>query len=104
MLENVFRNLVNNSIVHGDKVTRVSFSHETKDGTLRVVYEDDGVGIPAEDKERIFERGFGKRSGYGLYLSSEILSITGMGIREEGVPGEGARFVISVPEGCHRMV
>jgi PAS domain S-box-containing protein len=103
MLESVFRNLVNNSIVHGGDVTMISVSHRSdgKDG-LVLVYEDDGVGIPFEDKERVFERGHGRRHGYGLYLGREVLSITGMTIKETGKPGEGARFEISVPPDGHR--
>jgi multi-sensor signal transduction histidine kinase (EC 2.7.13.3) len=50
-------------------------------------------------KERIFEYNCGKNSGYGLYLIREILAITGITIHEEGIAGEGARFVISVPAG-----
>ena len=62
-----------------------------------LVVEDDGNGIPAADKERIFERGFGKYTGWGLFLVREILAITCMTISETGVPGEGARFEIRIP-------
>ncbi|HNQ30521.1 MAG TPA: sensor histidine kinase, partial [Methanolinea sp.] len=49
-----------------------------------------------------FEKGYGKGTGLGLFLSREILSITGMTIRETGIPGEGARFEIVVPKGMWR--
>jgi signal transduction histidine kinase len=49
--------------------------------------------------ERIFEQGFGKNTGLGLFLSREILAITGITITENGVPGKGARFEITVPRG-----
>jgi PAS domain S-box-containing protein len=101
MLENVFRNLVNNSISHGGTVDRISISCEEAGDAVRIVYEDNGVGIPLESKEKIFERGYGKRHGYGLYLSQEILSITDMTLKETGVPEEGARFEILVPPGNH---
>jgi signal transduction histidine kinase len=67
------------------------------------MWEDDGTGIPDEEKERIFERGYGKNTGLGLFLAREVLGITGIGIREDGVPGKGARFVITVPEGAYRF-
>jgi hypothetical protein len=55
-----------------------------------------------EDKERIFELGFGKNTGYGLFLVREVLSITGFSIRETGEEGKGARFEISIPPGMYR--
>lgn len=51
----------------------------------------------------IFERGYGKGSGLGLFFAREILGITGMTIHEDGVPGKGARFVITVPKGNWRV-
>ena len=64
--------------------------------------EDDGDGIIAEEKEKIFERGLGKNTGLGLALSREILAITGITIRETGVSGKGARFEMVVPKGMYR--
>jgi signal transduction histidine kinase len=68
------------------------------------VYEDNGAGVADEDKERIFNKGFGKNTGFGLFLSREILGITGLSIKENGQPGKGARFVITVPEGEFRFL
>jgi len=64
--------------------------------------EDNGVGIPAEEKEKIFARGTGKNTGYGLFISREILSITGLSIAETGTFGQGARFEIRAPQGAYR--
>ena len=82
---------------------RDRFSVEERDGDHVVVCEDDGEGVPATEKEKIFERGFGKNTGLGLALSREILSITGITIRETGEPGKGARFEMTVPKGTWRM-
>jgi signal transduction histidine kinase len=71
---------------------------------LHVVYEDDGQGIAAKDKGRLFERGFGKNTGYGLFFAREILEMTGIGISEVGEEGKGARFIITVPRDCWRPV
>jgi len=97
MLEKVFYNLVDNSIRHGGKVKNIRISSEGSSDDLRIVYEDDGTGIKIEDKERIFERGFGKNTGLGLYLCREILALTGASIRENGKFKSGARFEIVVP-------
>ena len=67
-----------------------------------IACEDDGVGIPTDEKEQIFDRAYGRNSGYGLFLAREVLAITGLGIRETGTPGEGARFEILVPHGLCR--
>ena len=97
MLEKVFYNLLDNSIRHGDHVTEIRVFSRNAGGDLVIVWEDNGAGIAADEKERIFEQGFGKNYGFGLFLSREILSITGITIRETGVPGSGARFEIAVP-------
>jgi signal transduction histidine kinase len=102
LMEKVFQNLISNSINHGQGVTSIDISFESEGRGLAIVYEDDGVGIPSNKKKRIFERGVGNGTGYGLYLVSEILQNSKMSIIENGVPGEGARFEIRVPEHYHR--
>jgi signal transduction histidine kinase len=61
------------------------------------------VGIPEGAKERIFKREYYRNTGYGLFLSGEILSITGLSIRETGEPEKGARFEIVAPKGVYRL-
>jgi signal transduction histidine kinase len=104
LLEKVFENLVDNSLRHGERVRNISFSTLPYGlEYLAIVYEDDGVGVHGEDKERIFEKGFGKNTGLGLFLSREILSITGILIKESGTYGKGARFEMMVPKGRYRI-
>lgn len=103
MLERVFRNLLDNSLRHGEKVTRVGLTSRAGDGGLTLVYEDDGVGVSEDAKERIFERGFGKHTGLGLFLARQVLGLTGMTIKETGQEGTGARFEIRAPEGSFRF-
>ncbi|MDP2842900.1 MAG: PAS domain S-box protein [Acetobacterium sp.] len=104
LLEKVFYNLFDNAIRYGGeqmKMIRVS-SAETLDG-LVIVCEDDGAGIAESDKDRLFTQGFGKNTGFGLFLSREILAISGITIRETSLPGKGARFEITVPRGSFRF-
>ena len=104
LLSSVFYNLLENAIRHGRTVTEIRVTAVPEDGGgTQIVWEDDGVGIPYAIKNRIFDRGVGSHTGLGLFLVREILSITGISIRETGVPGEGARFEILVPEGCARI-
>ena len=104
LFEKVFYNLIDNAIRYGgDRMKTIRVSSQESDGELTIVCEDDGGGISAEDKKRLFTRGFGKNTGLGLFLSREILAITGITIKEMGEPGKGARFEIMVPEGKWRM-
>ena len=99
MLPKVFGNLLLNSIQHGKKVTRVEIDcQEVADGLI-LSYADDGVGISQESKCHVFEKGFGKGTGLGMFLSKEILGMTGIKITENGEPGKGARFEMLVPSG-----
>ncbi|HEX3001625.1 MAG TPA: PAS domain S-box protein, partial [Methanoregula sp.] len=102
MLERVFFNLLDNSIRHGEKVTGIHVSTRFSGDNLVIVWEDDGIGIPADDKALIFERGYGSNTGLGMFLAREILSLTGITIVENGMPGRGARFEITVPKGAYR--
>nr|WP_319376109.1 PAS domain S-box protein [uncultured Methanoregula sp.] len=103
LIEKVFYNLLENTLRHGEKVSRIRVSlYETNRGA-EIVYEDDGVGISPEDKQHLFQKGFGKNTGLGLFLSREILAITGLTIQETGEPGKGVRFVITVPKEAYRI-
>jgi PAS domain S-box-containing protein len=103
LLERVFFNLIENALLYGgEKMTSIRVKSREDNGVLVITVEDDGNGISAEEKKQLFTKGFGKRTGLGLYLSREILSITGITITENGEPGKGARFEIVVPEGAYR--
>ena len=104
MLEKVFQNLTDNTLLHGGKVTEIRVHSRTGPDGLTILFEDNGIGIPAEEKEKIFARGYGKNTGLGLFLAREILGITAITIRETGESGNGARFEILVPAGAFRFV
>ena len=103
LIVKVFYNLMDNAVRYGGKITTIRFSVEEAGDDHLIICEDDGDGVIAEEKEKIFERGFGKNTGLGLALSREILSITGITLRETGEPGKGARFEMTVPKGSYRM-
>jgi len=103
MFPKVFFNLLDNSLRHGERVTRITVSATPSPAGLVLLWEDNGAGIPAGEKEKIFLRGFGKNTGLGLFLVREILSLTGITIRETGTSGEGARFEMLVPKEAYRQ-
>nr|WP_321351732.1 histidine kinase N-terminal 7TM domain-containing protein [uncultured Methanoregula sp.] len=94
----VFYNILENAIRHGEHVTRIRISSSiAQNRELLITIEDDGIGIPDKDKERIFRYGSGKNTGLGLALSRDILSTTGIRLIETGSWGKGARFEVHVP-------
>lgn len=103
MLEKVFYNLFDNAVTYGgDGLFKIFVSSNRQGDDMAIVIEDNGAGITQEDKELLFKRGFGKNTGLGLFLSREILAITGITIEETSEPGHGARFRIRVPAGKFR--
>jgi len=104
MLEKVFFNLLDNAARHGGRVTQIRVASRPSGEDLVIVWEDNGIGIAADHKEHIFDRGFGKNTGLGMFLVREILSLTGISIVETGEPGNGARFEMTVPKGAFRFV
>jgi len=100
----VFYNLIDNAPRYGgaDMKTIRFFSQESE-ASLLIVCKDDGVGISEEDKKKLFTKGFGKNTGLGLFLSQEILAITGITITGNGELGKGALFEITVPKGSYRF-
>ncbi len=109
MFGKVLYNLCDNSLRHGVHVRHIRIHSEPTDTGCTLVYEDDGVGIPQDKKELIFERGFttssgsSKSSGLGLFLVRDILAITGISIKETGLPGMGSRFEMVIPPGKWRI-
>jgi PAS domain S-box-containing protein len=104
LLEKVFYNLADNALRYGQRVTVIHFYFRVSDQGFELICEDDGVGIPEQEKMRIFEQGVGKNTGMGLFLTREILFITGIIITEDGTPGKGARFGMLIPNGMWRFM
>ena len=104
LVEKVFTELIDNSIKHGKKTSVLCFSLEEHQEDICLVYEDDGIGIEYSDKTKIFSHEYGPSASHGLFLSEEILSVTGITIREVGCPGKGARFEIYFPKGSVKRI
>jgi PAS domain S-box-containing protein len=103
MLNKVIHNLFENSIRYCGRPVSVTIDCQREGYDMLLTYEDSGPGIIAEEKSKIFQKGFGKGTGLGLFLCREILSITGIAIVENGQPGKGARFEIRIPFGLYRF-
>jgi PAS domain S-box-containing protein len=101
-LPTVFYHIFHNSLKETTGARKIIVTYQLKDNGCAIIVEDDGTGIPDAEKEQLFVQR-GDRFGRGLFLSHEILSITGIAIRETGRHGLGARFEIFVPSEGYRI-
>jgi len=98
LLMELFHNLVDNSLKYGKTITQIRVhTKKHEDNSVNLIYEDNGVGIDADMKDVLFQKGFGRGTGYGLYLIKRICEMYGWSILEDGKPGKGVRFVIGMP-------
>lgn len=105
-LSQVVRNLADNAGRHA--VSRVAFSVTAEPGQVSLLVDDDGAGVPPEERERVFER-FVRLdeararddggSGLGLAIVREISRAHGGEAWVESSPLGGARFVVRLPGG-----
>jgi signal transduction histidine kinase len=102
LLDRVFHYLFDHALQNGETATEITVSLQQTGPSALLLVENNGSGIPAAEKEKIFERGYGKEAGWGLFLAREILAATGMAIAETGEPGNGVRFAITLPPGSFR--
>jgi PAS domain S-box-containing protein len=98
LLRQLFYNLIDNTLKYGEKTSKIRVHYEEEENQLKLIYEDDGVGIPAEMKSNIFNEGYGRGTGFGLYLLKRICEAYGWTIQETGKPGQGAQFTMTVPK------
>jgi PAS domain S-box-containing protein len=103
LLEGVFFALAENVVLHGKTATEITLQYQESSEGLTLFFGDNGIGIQPDMKDKIFERQYVERKKMGLFLTREILSITGITIRETGEFGKGARFEITVPKGGYRF-
>ena len=89
LIERVFENLVDNSIRYGEKVSEIHVSFDGSDHNGKIIFEDNGTGIPAAQKTQIFSKDAGKTPSFGLFISKEILGYHDISIKETGEPGKG---------------
>jgi signal transduction histidine kinase len=108
-LRQVLVNLIENALKYGPAGQRITLGAALFDGTARVWVDDEGPGIPPEEREKVFDSfyriardGDGRRSGSGIGLAvvRELVRLHGGTAVAEGAPGGGARLVAEFP-GAH---
>ena len=94
----VFDNLIGNAIRHSPPGGRIQIRARPDDEHVRFEVQDQGPGIPAEYRQRVFEKFFrvpgtkGEGIGLGLYISHEIVSAHGGDMGVDTTPEQGSRF------------
>ena len=105
-MEFILNQIVNNAVKYkSDENPTILFEAELRDNSVYLSVADNGIGIPAGDLPRIFDKGFtgetgrryGKSTGIGLYLCRKLCRKLGVGISAESEPGRGTRLTVEFP-------
>ncbi len=103
LLKELFYNLFENTLKYGQTATQIRLSHTVDSENLKLTYEDNGIGIPAEIRPKLFTKGAGRGSGLGLYLIKKTTEVYGWNIQETGTEGKNAKFTITIPQANYRQ-
>ena len=104
-LEQIFINLIDNAIKYTEK-GNIEISVKKKENSIEIVFEDTGIGIPAEHISRIFERFYvvdksrSKKlggTGLGLSIVKHIVSLHEGSITVRSSHGIGTKFIVTLP-------
>jgi PAS domain S-box-containing protein len=98
LLRQLFYNLIDNTLKYAEKVSVIRVHYKDEGNQLKLIYEDDGVGIPDDIKKNLFQEGCGKGTGYGLYLIKRICEAYGWTIKETAKQGTGVQFTMTIPK------
>jgi signal transduction histidine kinase len=105
-LEQVVWNLIGNALKYSPPTSRVVVRVWSEDGEPRLSVQDQGIGIPREDRPLVFDRFYRASNvdarrfagmGLGLYIARGIVESHGGRIWVESTPGEGSTFFVALP-------
>jgi signal transduction histidine kinase len=105
-LKVILQNLIGNSFKYHDSQKQqqeVFIKAIREEGRVRIDIDDNGVGIPIEHQERIFEMFYrasekSQGSGLGLYIVQETLARLKGSIQMKSTPGQGSQFRLFLPD------
>ena len=107
LLAVALHNLIANAIQYSPKGSRVGVGVKNSDGIVEIAVTDQGIGIPDEELDRVFERFFRidparsrhtGGSGLGLSIVKHVVQNHGGDIRVWSQPGNGSTFTIRLPK------
>jgi two-component system sensor histidine kinase/response regulator len=106
MINTVIRNLLTNAIKFTHSGGDIAINSLRKDGHIEISIKDSGIGMSAEETEKIFrvDANFSRNgtdgetgTGLGLILCKEFIIKNGGKIWVESTPGKGSRFLFTLP-------
>ncbi|HVC14433.1 MAG TPA: ATP-binding protein [Acidimicrobiales bacterium] len=101
LMEQVLANLLDNAARHSPDGEPVRIAATASGDVVELSVSDRGPGVPAGERERVFEMfsrvGAQGRAGLGLAIAKAFVEAHGQTIHVEEAPGGGARFVITLP-------
>jgi len=106
LLEVALHNLIANAIQYSPDGSRVGIGVSDRDGVIEIAVTDQGVGIPEDELDRVFERFFRSDparsrntggSGLGLSIVKHVIQNHGGDIRVWSQPGNGSTFTVRLP-------
>ncbi len=105
VLRAVLLNLLSNAIKYSDEGTEIALRINVKNGALNVEVEDQGIGIPDEERENVFKKFYRTNNtkdtlgtGLGLHIVREYLDLVGGSIEFESEVGKGTLFRVQLPK------
>jgi two-component system sensor histidine kinase KdpD len=106
-LQQILVNLLSNAVRHSPVGGRVCVCVRANGGSVSIVVQDEGPGIPPEAQERVFEpfERFDPQSGHGtglgLAVSRRLAEVLGGRLTLSSTPGEGSSFTLALPRRAH---
>jgi len=107
LLAVALHNLVANAIQYSPKGSRIGVGVTNSDGVVEIAVTDQGIGIPEDERDRVFERFYRidparsrhtGGSGLGLSIVKHVVQNHGGDVRVWSQPGNGSTFTIRLPE------
>ena len=80
------------------RASRIKIYYTEEADKLKLVYEDNGIGISDDTRQNLSKEGYGKGTGYGLHFTAKPCKMYGWKIQETGEYRKGAQFVIAIPK------
>jgi signal transduction histidine kinase len=107
LLRNIINNLISNAIKFSDKGTDIEVYSETGPDAVAIRVRDQGIGIPEDEKDKIFNRfyraanaiSYGEGTGLGLNIVIKYIDLLGGEISLQSEENKGTEFLVTLPEG-----
>lgn len=106
-MEFILGQLISNAVKYRRQAPQLDFRAEKRTNAVLLRIRDNGLGIPAQDLPRVFEKGFtgangrklGKSTGMGLYIVRKLCDKMSIGVEAASMPGESTTITLCFPLG-----